>query len=208
MFAESCCNYMACCCCAVGPEPCCSMLQPPPPSAPVPCRREAPAGGCLTELHPAACQSELCTVWQCLPPAPAASERPGPPFPLQEAALLGILSFLMSMVVLSFFARVLLDIVDAVFFCYAIDKDSHTVTREDVHEVFSQVQHVLHAYTCLQLCTAAHKACSWSRDSTYRSGTQDVSLLQHSSALQCSTVWRVSLQVHCAERCAGVPMAG
>eukprot|EP00891_Asterochloris_glomerata_P002800 jgi/Astpho2/2800/e_gw1.00050.66.1_t len=59
--------------------------------------------------------------------------------PALEAALLGFLSFLMSMVVLSFFARVLLDIVDAVFFCYAIDKDSHTVTREEVHEVFSQV---------------------------------------------------------------------
>ena len=75
---------------------------------------------------------------------------------LQEAALLGFLSFLMSMVVLSFFARVLLDIVDAVFFCYAIDKDSHTVTREEVHEVFSQVQHVLHSCSCLQQCTALH----------------------------------------------------
>ena len=78
------------------------------------------------------------------------------PLPLQEAALLGFLSFLMSMVVLSFFARVLLDIVDAVFFCYAIDKDSHTVTREEVHEVFSQVQHVLHGCSCLQQCTALH----------------------------------------------------
>ena len=117
----------------------------------------------------------------------------------------------MSMVVLSFFARVLLDIVDAVFFCYAIDKDSHTVTREDVHEVFSQVHHVLHACTCLQLCTAAHctaaKHAVGSRSYTYRSGTEDVSLLQHSSALQGSTVWRSACR-HCAERSAGVPMAG
>ena len=82
------------------------------------------------------------------------------PLPLQEAALLGFLSFLMSMVVLSFFARVLLDIVDAVFFCYAIDKDSHTVTREEVHEVFSQVQHVLHSCSCLQQCHCTALHCS------------------------------------------------
>jgi hypothetical protein len=57
----------------------------------------------------------------------------------QEAAALGILSFLMSFVVLAFFGSVLLNVVDAVFFCYAVDKDMQTVTRADVHDVFSQV---------------------------------------------------------------------
>jgi hypothetical protein len=58
---------------------------------------------------------------------------------LQEAAVLGLISFAMSFVVLAFFGSVLLNIVDAVFFCYAVDKDMQAVTRADVHEVFSQV---------------------------------------------------------------------
>ena len=58
---------------------------------------------------------------------------------LQQAALLGVLSFFMAWVVQAFFAAVLLDIVDAVFICYAVDKDTQSVTRLEVHEVFSQV---------------------------------------------------------------------
>ncbi|KAK9918484.1 hypothetical protein WJX75_004393 [Coccomyxa subellipsoidea] len=56
-----------------------------------------------------------------------------------QAALLGVLSFFMAWVVQAFFAAVLLDIVDAVFICYAMDKDTQSVTRLEVHEVFSQV---------------------------------------------------------------------
>ncbi|CAL8471654.1 g11196 [Coccomyxa elongata] len=56
-----------------------------------------------------------------------------------QAALLGVLAFFMAWVVQAFFAAVLLDIVDAVFICYAMDKDTQSVTRAEVHEVFSQV---------------------------------------------------------------------
>ena len=59
---------------------------------------------------------------------------------MQQAVLLGVLSFFMAWVVQAFFASVLLDIVDAVFICYAMDKDHQSVTRLEVHEVFSQVR--------------------------------------------------------------------
>ena len=58
---------------------------------------------------------------------------------LQQAVILGVLSFFMAWVVQAFFASVLLDIVNAVFICYAMDKDTHSVTNPEVHEVFSQV---------------------------------------------------------------------
>ncbi|CAL5222858.1 g5284 [Coccomyxa viridis] len=56
-----------------------------------------------------------------------------------QAIILGVLSFFMAWVVQAFFASVLLDIVNAVFICYAMDKDTHSVTNPEVHEVFSQV---------------------------------------------------------------------
>jgi len=52
---------------------------------------------------------------------------------------LGVLCFVMALVVLAFFSSVLLNIVDAVFMCYALDLDSQSVTKSEVHEVFSQV---------------------------------------------------------------------
>ena len=58
---------------------------------------------------------------------------------LQQAIILGVLSFFMAWVVQAFFASVLLDIVNVVFICYAMDKDTHSVTNPEVHEVFSQV---------------------------------------------------------------------
>ncbi|KAL3151941.1 hypothetical protein ABBQ32_001067 [Trebouxia sp. C0010 RCD-2024] len=57
----------------------------------------------------------------------------------QEAAILGALCFVMALVVLLFFSSVLLNIVDAVFMCYALDLDTQSVTKAEVHEVFSQV---------------------------------------------------------------------
>jgi len=41
--------------------------------------------------------------------------------------------------VLSFFSSILLDIVDATYLCYAIDKDTQTITKPDVHEIYSKV---------------------------------------------------------------------
>ena len=58
----------------------------------------------------------------------------------QEAIILGLLAFFMALVVLSFFGSVLLNIVDAVFVCYALDRDTQTVSHPEVHEVFSQVR--------------------------------------------------------------------
>lgn len=59
---------------------------------------------------------------------------------MQEAAILGALCFVMALVVLLFFSSVLLNIVDAVFMCYALDLDTQSVTKSEVHEVFSQVR--------------------------------------------------------------------
>ena len=58
---------------------------------------------------------------------------------MQESVALGALSFFVALVVLSFFSSILLNIVDATYLCYAIDKDTQTITKQDVHDVFSQV---------------------------------------------------------------------
>ncbi len=69
---------------------------------------------------------------------------------LQEAAILGVLCFVMALVVLAFFSSVLLNIVDAVFMCYALDLDTQCVTKSEVHEVFSQVRHhTTHSPGCI-----------------------------------------------------------
>lgn len=56
-----------------------------------------------------------------------------------EAVLLGVLSGGVALVVLSFCGGILLDIVDALYVCYATDRDQSEVTKEDVHDVFSQL---------------------------------------------------------------------
>lgn len=56
-----------------------------------------------------------------------------------EAGIVGGLSFLLSLVVLLFFSGVLLNVIDAVYMCYAMDKDTQAVTRVEVHQVFAQV---------------------------------------------------------------------
>ncbi|KAK9829886.1 hypothetical protein WJX72_008466 [[Myrmecia] bisecta] len=56
---------------------------------------------------------------------------------LQESIILGVMCFVMALIVLAFFASVLLNVVDAVFLCYAMDKDTQAVTKPEVHEVFS-----------------------------------------------------------------------
>ena len=41
----------------------------------------------------------------------------------------------------------------AVFICYAMDKDTHSVTNAEVHEVFSQVRSpVWQLLSCIVLC--------------------------------------------------------
>lgn len=41
--------------------------------------------------------------------------------------------------VLHFVASLLLDIVDTVYICYAMDKDTHVVTRPEVHAIYQEV---------------------------------------------------------------------
>lgn len=54
-----------------------------------------------------------------------------------EAIVLGVLAFIMALVVLTFFGSVMLNIVDAVFICFALDRDTQTISHPEVHEVFS-----------------------------------------------------------------------
>lgn len=56
-----------------------------------------------------------------------------------EAGLLGFLAGGMALVVLSFCGGILLDIVDALYVCYATDRDQSEVTKAEVHDVFSQL---------------------------------------------------------------------
>jgi len=58
---------------------------------------------------------------------------------VQEAIVLGVLAFIMALVVLTFFGSVMLNIVDAVFICFALDRDTQTISHPEVHEVFSLV---------------------------------------------------------------------
>lgn len=79
---------------------------------------------------------------------------------LQEAAILGLLSFVMSLVVLIFFSSVLLNVVDAVFMCYAMDLDTQSVTKSEVHEVFSQVRPTNRLHAPAVLYMQNHPVCT------------------------------------------------
>ena len=59
---------------------------------------------------------------------------------VQAAIALGIIGAVLSLVVLLFLGNILLDVVDAVYFCYAMDLDSQRVTRQDIHDVISKVR--------------------------------------------------------------------
>ena len=49
---------------------------------------------------------------------------------MQAAVLLGVLAGLLAWIVQSFFANVLLNIVDVVFICYAMDRDTQVIPCE------------------------------------------------------------------------------
>lgn len=55
---------------------------------------------------------------------------------LSAAAVVGVISFVSSMVVLAFFITIMINIVEVVYFCYAMDKDACTVTHPEIHEVY------------------------------------------------------------------------
>lgn len=55
------------------------------------------------------------------------------------ALVVGGISFVIAYIVLGFFIMVLLNVIDAVFVCYAVDKDRNAVHHADLHEVFDKV---------------------------------------------------------------------
>lgn len=57
-----------------------------------------------------------------------------------EAALLGAVAFTLAIVVLQFCISVLLNVVDAVFICYAMDLDRQLSSKPEVHDVFTAVR--------------------------------------------------------------------
>ncbi|GAB2240436.1 hypothetical protein Droror1_Dr00020954 [Drosera rotundifolia] len=48
----------------------------------------------------------------------------------------GLLTLLLLLVVLGFFAHLLDNVIDTVYVCYAIDRDRGDVSKPDVHEVY------------------------------------------------------------------------
>jgi len=55
------------------------------------------------------------------------------------AALVGVLAGVVAFVVLMFFVMIMLNVVDAVFLCYAMDKDSNKIHHQEFHSVFEEV---------------------------------------------------------------------
>lgn len=51
----------------------------------------------------------------------------------------GVFSSLMCLGVLAYFGGILLNVLDAVFLCWALDKDANTISKQEVWEVFSAV---------------------------------------------------------------------
>lgn len=58
------------------------------------------------------------------------------------ATVLAILAFVPCFIILSFFISLLLNIIDAVFICYGLDRDRQTCSRVEVHQVYSQLPSV------------------------------------------------------------------
>jgi hypothetical protein len=55
------------------------------------------------------------------------------------ANAVGIMCFIIAYVVLNFSVMILLNVVDSIFVCYAIDKDRNAVHHPDLHSVFAEV---------------------------------------------------------------------
>ena len=56
-----------------------------------------------------------------------------------DSALAGFFSFLLAAIVLLYVGGVLKNIVDTLYICYARDLDSGAVTKQEVHEAYSQL---------------------------------------------------------------------
>ena len=56
-----------------------------------------------------------------------------------SSIFIGVLCFVVSYIVLNFFIMILLNVIDAVFVCYAVDKDRSAVNHPELHQVFDEV---------------------------------------------------------------------
>lgn len=57
----------------------------------------------------------------------------------KNAIIGGCICFVVSYIVLTFVVMILLNVVDAVFVCYAVDKDRSTIHHPDLHQIFNDV---------------------------------------------------------------------
>jgi hypothetical protein len=55
------------------------------------------------------------------------------------SGLVGVLAGVIAFVVLMFFVMIMLNVVDAVFLCYAMDKDRNEIHHREFHAVFEEV---------------------------------------------------------------------
>lgn len=55
------------------------------------------------------------------------------------AGALAIVAFLLSWAVVSFFASLIINVVESVYICFALDRDMQAVTRYEVHEVYEKI---------------------------------------------------------------------
>jgi hypothetical protein len=55
------------------------------------------------------------------------------------AGALAFVAFLLSWAVVSFFASLIINVVEAVYICFALDRDLQAVTRYEVHEVYEKI---------------------------------------------------------------------
>jgi hypothetical protein len=56
---------------------------------------------------------------------------------LSSGIAMGVVAFFLGLLALCFINSILLNIVDAVYICFAMDRDAHACTRLEVHEVYS-----------------------------------------------------------------------
>lgn len=60
----------------------------------------------------------------------------------EYAASLAIIAFLLTWAVVSFFASLILNVIESVYICFALDRDLQAVTRAEVHAVYHQLPSV------------------------------------------------------------------
>lgn len=58
---------------------------------------------------------------------------------LTAVKVTAVLQGLLTLAIISFFARVVYNVVEALYICYALDKDGQTVVSQEVHDVYAML---------------------------------------------------------------------